>query len=720
VSAAPASEDFKRIVESLPVPVALADASGAIVFANAAFSAATGHWQGEIASLAAPFAEGDRKRIGQAIARVAEGKSASVVLDLSLADGRWMQLTLSPSLAARDKPAGVVALLQDIGSQRDTETALNLSAARLLALAEATPVAAMVENANGEIELANEAFCRLLGLESAPQSLTGVAAAETLARSKKGAKALERQPIMLDDVDSGALWTGTGKPAAADGPEGAKAVAEVALIEKIAMELSVAMEGIAAVSIRAQQMDVDPALVEAFKRIRKSTETAMAAIGDLVDFSKMSGGVVLHKTQFRLRESLADLIARAIPDAEEHHCRVRIKVEQDVADSLEGDVERLQLVAKNLLDSAFALIPGAEVTLQITPEYVTDSGIQLSFGVLVTGATPAAKSSADSGMGVAVAKFMVAAMGGKLAVASRGVGDALYSFTLEFPLRPTPAPPRRATFVSLVGLPVMVVSGDPEQRIALTNRLRGWRMVPLEADNAPMALALLERMQQEGAAIPLVILSNELPVQDGFLLAFRIKNHARFRATLVMMLATHGKPGDAIACRENGISAYMRYPINDRQLNDAIVAVTGASVDSDETPTLVTRHSLREQRKGATVLLVDAQRDSQILASHLLGKHDVSLSVAQDLPEALAALDQDVYELVLVDTSLAGLAGNDAAKLLRERISRNPEAARLIALSLDHSEDFHAAKTAIGFNGTLAKPFRKETLGELLMPAHAT
>ena len=41
-----------------------------------------------------------------------------------------------------------------------------------------------------------------------------------------------------------------------------------------------------------------------------------------------------------------------------------------VADTLEGDVARLQLVMKNLLENAFALLPGHEVTLQITPEYV--------------------------------------------------------------------------------------------------------------------------------------------------------------------------------------------------------------------------------------------------------------------------------------------------------------------------------------------------------------
>src|SRR5207248_3192661 len=185
------------------------------------------------------------------------------------------------------------------------------------------------------------------------------------------------------------------------------------------------------------------------------------------------------------------------------------------------------------------------------------------------------------------------------------------------------------------------------------------------------------------------------------------KNHAKFRATLVMMLATEGKPGDAIACRENGISAYMRYPINDRQLNEAIVAVTGASVDADATPTLVTRHSLREHRKGATILLVDPNRDSQILAAHILGRRDCSVVVAQNFDEAKAALDQDLYDIVLLDSSLAGLTGDDAATLLRSHISRDADRVTLVATSVEHSPAFRKAKTAIGFNTTVAKPFRK-------------
>jgi PAS domain S-box-containing protein len=713
-----APEDFRRIFESLRVAVVITDAKGRVSFANSAFAELASQDAAAGIDLIKLFAAEDRKRVQQNVTRVGDGKAGYSFFDAMLApQGKrphWVSVALQPALDAKDKAAGVIAILQDIGTQRETDEALNLVSARLLAVTESSPVAVMIETEPGDIELANDAFVDLLGLKSAAQSLSGLRAEDVIAQAPEANRLLERVQIMVEGKPGGAVWL--PRAGGDDSATAETGAAEIALIEKIGEELSIALEGMSAIAIRAQQMEFDPAIVEHFQNIRTSTETAMAAIGDLVDFSKLSGGVVLHKSPFRLRAALAELISRVTSTAEEQGSRLRIKVEQDVSDALEGDVARLQLILKNLLDNAMALLPGAEITLQITPEYVTESGIQLSFSVVASGpaAKGAAPKSADAGMGVAVAKFMVAAMGGKLAIATRATADALYAFTIEFPVLPTPAPPTRATYASLVTLPVLVVSGDPAQRLALSNLLRGWRMVPLEADNASMAMALLERLEEEGNPIPLVIVSNRLPVQDGFLLAFRIKNHSKFHSTLVMMLASDGKPGDAIACRENGISAYMRYPIGDRQLNEAIVAVTGASVDADETPTLVTRHSLREQRKGATILLVDASRDSQILAAHILGRHDCSVVVAQDLTEALAALDQDVYDMVLVDTSLKGLTDHDAAKLLRSRITREPEATRIIATSLEHSPVFREAKLKMGFDATAAKPFRKDDLLSLL------
>lgn len=721
-----ATEDYRRIFETLRMPVAGADRAGAVAFANAAFAELAGRREPlagrELASL---FAGGDRRRVQQNLARVAEGKAASAYLEAELAreDGstRWVSVALQPWLDGRGEASGAVAVVQDIGAQRESEEALNLSVARLLAIAEASPAPLMVETAAGEVELANEAFCRSLALDSAPQSLSGLPVAEALARSRDPAAraALERRPIVVDGRERGAVWAAAG--AEARGP--AKAAAEIALIERIALELSVALEGLATLSVRAQRSELDPSVVEHLQRIRAATETAVAAIGDMVDFSKLSGGVVLQPGEFGLRAALADLVARVMPAVEERGARLRLKVEQDVSDRLVGDVERLQLVLKNLLDTTLAVAPGAEVSLQITPEYTTEAGIELSFSVSAAGGrggAPAPRLSPEGGMGIAVAKFMVAAMGGRLAIAPRaGEGEPLYAFTIRFPVRPAPAPPPRPVFASLVGLPVLLVSGDPAQRSSLAGLLRRWRMLPLEADNASMALTLLERLHQEGTPVPLVILANQLPVQDGFLLAFRIRNHPGFASTIVMMLATGGRPGDAIACRENGIAAYMRYPIGDHQLHEAIVAVTGAAADVSEAPTLVTRHSLRETRKGATVLVVDASRDIQIQAAHILGREDASVVVAHDLLEAFTSLEQDTYDLVLVDSDLGGISPAQALEGLRSRIDRGRAATRIVAMAAAHTDELRASRLAEGFDATLAKPFRREELLQLVARGEA-
>jgi PAS domain S-box-containing protein len=741
-----AIEDFRRIVESLRAAVLIADREATIVFANAEAAQCLGASAASLVgtSLAGHFDEADRKRIMQSAARIGEGKSASTQVESRLASpersGRAVKLTLQPAFGSRDEVTGVVAIVHDIEARRETDAALARAGTRLLALAEAAPQAVLIEGLGGEVELANDAFCRLLGLQSAHQSLTGLPvrevlvesgrvegpavdrasaraeAAEVAVRGEAGAAfTLLRQPLSSDDRPAGALWISReGAPAGA--PVVSGGASEVALIERIGEELSVALEGIAAISIRAQQMEVDPALVEHFQTIRLSTETAMAAIGDLVDFSKVSGGVILRKGEFGLRSALAELIKRVSAEAEERGCRLRMRVEQDVADRLEGDVARLQLVLRNLLDNAFHLSPKSVVSLQVVPEYVTESGIQLSFSIATAAEgseKPALAASPDSGMSVAVARFMVAAMGGKLAVSTRP-SDPLYAFTIEFPVKPAHAAPKRKSYDTLAGMPVLVVSGDSGQRLAVANVVRGWQMVPMEADNAAMALALMERMHEERTPVPLLIVTDELPVQDGYLLAFRVKHHPSLGGTLVMMLASKGRPGDAIACRENGISAYMRYPISDRQLNEAIVAVTGASVGSEDAPTLVTRHSLRESRKGASVLLVEASRENQIQVAHVLGKRECTVAVATNAKEALAALEQDLHDIVIVDASLPGLDMPSTPAKLRAAIQRDAAKVRLIASTLDHTPAWSAARKAEGYDGSIGKPFNRDQLLALL------
>jgi PAS domain S-box-containing protein len=218
-----ASDDFKRIFETLRVAVVVTDAKGAVQYANSAFGHLAGH-EGRVlagASLIELFAADDRKRVSQNLARVGDGKAGSAFFDAMLlppeGTPHWVSVALQPALDARDKASGVVAILQDIGTQRETDEALNLVSARLLALAEAAPVAMMIETAPGEVELANDAFCRLLGIESAAQSLSGLPVKDVLDRAPEAARSLERREIAVEGEPAGAVWTARGPSGPAKG-----------------------------------------------------------------------------------------------------------------------------------------------------------------------------------------------------------------------------------------------------------------------------------------------------------------------------------------------------------------------------------------------------------------------------------------------------------------------------------------------------------------------
>ncbi len=286
-----------------------------------------------------------------------------------------------------------------------------------------------------------------------------------------------------------------------------------------------------------------------------------------------------------------------------------------------------------------------------------------------------------------------------------------YKFTAPFSFAATAPAAQRPSFVTLTGLQVLLVSADKDERQRLAELARNWRMLPREADDAAMALQLLNRMADEKIEIPLVITSNHLALQDGFLLAFRIKHHPKLKDTRVMMLAKNGRPGDAIQCRENGISAYLRDPISPDQLVDAIGAVMGTKDDAEATQTLITRHSLRESKTG-TVLLIDGHHDQAAMAANFLKRHEFRVVIVETAEGAAAALAQDVFDMIIVDDHAAGFeSGLSMAVQLRLNLPDGADIPILLALS------DYAKVDAREYQGVITKPYEKDALLEKVVAA---
>ncbi len=612
----------------------------------------------------------------------------------------------------------------------------------------------------------NDAFCRLFDIKEAPQSLVGTSCA-TLFESASESTQKRIGPIYFPlDAGSGSnqrdeltFQLGSGESIvqaslAVDGEQGiagrlhlfhltapreAKATAaapseamiahQMALIEKIARELVIAYESAGSAVHRAEQMEMPSQLLDQFRRVEAATSSAFDAVAGLHDFSRIEGGqVTLNPAPFKLRECVAAMVAIVAPMADLRRVKLKVRIEQDVPEPLTGDAVRLTLALRNLVECAIVVFPivdaetgqsdtPPEVTLSVSPEYTADGRIHLSFTIeqlVRTGASRAKLLPPSATMQLAIARHIVRALvddidsatgksDTRLDINERMHGTS-YQFTAAFPFDDAKPHKPRPTFVTLTALPVLIVSTNTEERKQLAEMAKSWRMAPREADNANVTLELLIRQAKEDNPIPLVITANTLAAQDGFLLAFRIKQHEALRQTAIIMLAHDGKPGDAITCRENGISAYLRQPVAPQQLNEAMTAVIGALDDAEATSTLITRHSLREQKKAA-VLIIDAARKQTMFAAGALKKRDYRVVIVASAAEAFEAMVQEEFDVIVVDPVDAGFVeGINIVATLNSHVGEGRNAPKILLAS----ESPLSGKTA--YDGMVLKPFARESI----------
>ena len=736
----------EKLIKALDEPVFEIDAAGRIVYASEALV----RWVGREKdySIAEILAPGDRSRLEQTLTRLLEGKTATALLEVTLTTENSsvpVELKLAASQREGSKVTAVAGWFRDVSMERAKEAAANVQGTHLLDLVENISDACVVENGLGSVEMVNTAFCELFRVESAPQSLVGTSCNELFAQA---ADATEKKvapiyfPLDSPQNDEFEFTFSGGKrakqhslPVAGEGgiagrlhifraleenivspASSATIAAQSQLVEKIARNLAITLESAGNAIHRAEQLDLPGAVLENFRRVESAAQMAYSNIAGLLDLSQIeSGDLKLESMEFHLRDRIANMLDSVVPIAEDHSTYLRLTVEQDVPEHLIGDGARLMLVLRCLLEAGMSSAQdGGELALVVEPEYSAENQIHLSFRVETIppkGGKRQKNTSPTGQMQLSLARQIVRAMGskgaGKIEVREKKE-TTTHQFTAVFPYRNVKDPRTRPTFVTLTGLPVLIVSADAEQRKELSALARSWRMQPHEADNAAVALQLLARMAFESKPIPLVITSNRLPIQDGFLLGFRIKHQSRLKQTAVMMLAKSGKPGDAIACRENGISAYLRHPIAANQINEAISAVMGTQDDDAEsTSTLITRHSLREAKAGS-VLIVDPNRDHAIVAIGALRKKDYRVVHTDTADEAYTELSQDVFDLLIIDPMAKGFA-----ELGIEGLSdRLQEKFALTSSSIPVLLAVEEAVSAVefGFSGMLKKPYEKEVL----------
>jgi PAS domain S-box-containing protein len=498
-------------------------------------------------------------------------------------------------------------------------------------------------------------------------------------------------------------------------------------------EVRTPMNGVIGMAELALQTDLTADQREYLEVIKISADSLLGVINDVLDFSKIEAGKLdIDPIDFDLAVTLDDLIRSLAPRAHQKGLELAYQVAPGLPLALTGDPGRLRQILVNLIGNAIKFTERGEVVLRIVAGGPTEGGMGLHFMVQDTGiGIPKEKQEAifdafvqadvsttrrfgGTGLGLTITAHLVQLMEGRVWVESEPGSGSTFHLMIPFGVRAAEAPraiPR--DLADLHGTTVLVVDDNATNRRILDEILGNWGMRPTLVDGGRAALNALERAKKSGTPFGLVLLDFQMPEMDGFEVAERIKGHPDLGATTIMMLSSVGERGDGQRCRSLGVAAYLTKPVRQSVLLDAILMVfSQAAMASTGAPPLVTRHSLREEQRHLRILLAEDNQVNQMVATKMLEKRGHTVVVANNGREALAALEREAFDIILMDVQMPEMDGREATIAIRERERTTGGHVPIVAVTASAMKGDRERCLESGMNGYITKPIKYESLIE--------
>ena len=463
--------------------------------------------------------------------------------------------------------------------------------------------------------------------------------------------------------------------------------------------------------------------------IRTSGDALLTIINDVLDFSKIEAGrVELEASPFILRDAVEASLDILAPTAAKKGLELIYAIDEDLPTTFVGDAGRLRQVVLNLLSNAVKFTERGEVLVTVSGSEervatrrapatweirvdVRDTGIGIpteAMGRLFQSFSQVDASIArrygGTGLGLAISRRLAELMDGSLTAESSGVAGEGSTFHLVARM-PVAAPdavaatrPRRVE-ADLAGRTVLIVDDNATNRRILVAQTVRWGMVPRETGSPVEALSWLER----GEPFDIVLSDLLMPQMDGLELAARAAqaDGAAHRPPVVILSSIGLRDRE-----ERAVAGWLAKPVKPSALHDTIATILlGAVVAQPKAPPqapastqpLGQRHPLR-------ILLAEDNAVNQKLALRLLAQLGYEARVAGDGQQAIDALVDSAFDVVLMDVQMPELDGLEATRRIRNRWPDRD--LRIVAMTANAMAGDREACLAAGMDDYISKPIR--------------
>ncbi len=462
------------------------------------------------------------------------------------------------------------------------------------------------------------------------------------------------------------------------------------------------------------------------KKITMSSRHLLGLINDVLDMSKIeSGKMTLNEELVSLREVMDSIVSIVQPQVKAKHQKFNISIFNITSENVRCDSVRLNQVLLNLLSNAIKFTPeGGSIDVLLHEEEspkggdyvririsVKDTGIGMSeefrqhiFESFTREDNKRIHRTEGTGLGMAITKYIVDAMGGEITVDSRQGAGTQFQVMLDLQ--------RAVEQIQDMVLPdwaMLVVDDDQQLCESAVDSLRSIGIRAEWALDGEDAVRMAARHHQEHKDYHVILLDWKLPDIDGIQTARELRRQLGSDVPILLMSAYDWTEIEDEA-RAAGISGFLMKPL----FRSTLFYGLKPYADVGDVQPIEMENTL--QFSDRRILVAEDNELNWEIANELLRDLGLELEWAENgevCAEMFRHSDPGYYDAILMDIRMPIMDGYETTDTIRA-MDRPDASLPIIAMTADAYSDDIQRCLSHGMNAHVAKPIDTGEIARIL------